>query len=182
MTDDNAKGKLTLSAKSTLTLKASVKSGANDGKKMVQVEVRKKRTIPTGGEIKTPKVEIDEATAQKIRLIAEAKEHQAKRQKEQEEKDAARLKEREELEAKRLKEQEEKERLEQEQARLKEIEHKNKKNKKLKKKLRLSFRIHKNKLKKTKVIIVIKNLVIMTMMTRMTTNKIKSHKMCLLKI
>ncbi|MBQ8870753.1 MAG: translation initiation factor IF-2 [Alphaproteobacteria bacterium] len=122
MTDDNAKGKLTLSAKSTLTLKASVKSGANDGKKMVQVEVRKKRTIPANGEVKTPKVEIDEATAQKLRLIAEAKEHQAKRQKEQEEKDAARLKEREELEAKRLKEQEEKERLEQEQAHLKEIE------------------------------------------------------------
>ena len=122
MTDDNAKGKLTLSAKSTLTLKASVKSGANDGKKMVQVEVRKKRTIPANGEVKTPKVEIDEATAQKLRLIAEAKEHQAKRQKEQEEKDAARLKDREELEAKRLKEQEEKERLEQEQAHLKEIE------------------------------------------------------------
>ena len=122
MTDDNAKGKLTLSAKSTLTLKASVKSGANDGKKMVQVEVRKKRTIPANGEVKTPKVEIDEATAKKLSLIAEAKEHQAKRQKEQEEKDAARLKEREELEAKRLKEQEEKERLEQEQAHLKEIE------------------------------------------------------------
>ncbi|MBE6451542.1 MAG: translation initiation factor IF-2 [Alphaproteobacteria bacterium] len=139
MTDDNAKGKLTLSAKSTLTLKASVKSGANDGKKMVQVEVRKKRTIPTGGEIKTPKVEIDEATAQKIRLIAEAKEHQAKRQKEQEEKDAARLKEREELEAKRLKEQEEKERLEQEQARLKEIEHKKQEKQKAKEEAKAQF-------------------------------------------
>ena len=75
MTDDNAKGKLTLSAKSTLTLKASAKSGASEGKKMVQVEVRKKRTINPLGEVKTPKVEIDEATAQKLRLIAEAKEH-----------------------------------------------------------------------------------------------------------
>ena len=74
MTDDNAKGKLTLSPKSTLTLKNPAKSGMADGKKMVQVEVRKKRTISTTGEIKTPKVEIDEATAQKLRLIAEAKE------------------------------------------------------------------------------------------------------------
>ena len=122
MTDDNAKGKLTLSAKSTLTLKSSAKAGASDGKKMVQVEVRKKRTINTTGEVKAPKVEIDEVTAQKLRLIAEAKEHEAKRQKEQEEKDAARIKQREEIEAQRQKEQEEKEKLEQEQARQKELE------------------------------------------------------------
>ena len=91
MTDDNAKGKLTLSAKSTLTLKSSAKAGASDGKKMVQVEVRKKRTINTTGEVKAPKVEIDEVTAQKLRLIAEAKEHEAKRQKEQEDKDGISL-------------------------------------------------------------------------------------------
>ena len=120
MTDDNAKGKLTLSAKSTLTLKNPAKIGSSDGKKMVQVEVRKKRIIPANGEVQTPKVEIDEATAQKLRLIAEAKEHEAKRQKEQEEKDAVRKKQREEMEEKRLqeqKEQEEKARLEQEQLR-----------------------------------------------------------------
>ena len=125
MTDDNAKNKLTLSAKSTLTLKNPAKSGTSDGKKMVQVEVRKKRTIPTNGEVKTSKVEIDEATAQKIRLIAEAKEHEAKRLKEQEEKDAARLKQREEKEAKRLQEEKElaeKERLAQEEQRQKELE------------------------------------------------------------
>ena len=58
MTDDNAKSKLTLSAKSTLTLKNPAKSGATDGKKMVQVEVRKKRTIPANGETVTPKVSL----------------------------------------------------------------------------------------------------------------------------
>ena len=135
MTDDNAKGKLTLSAKSTLTLKNPAKSGTSDGKKMVQVEVRKKRTIPTNGEVKTSKVEIDEATAQKIRLIAEAKEHEAKRLKEQEEKDAARLKQREEQEAKRLQEEKElaeKERLAQEEQRQKELELKKQEEKKAK--------------------------------------------------
>ncbi len=135
MTDDNAKGKLTLSPKSTLTLKNPAKSGMADGKKMVQVEVRKKRTISTTGEIKTPKVEIDEATAQKLRLIAEAKEHEAKRQKEEEEKNAVRLKQRQEQEAKRLqeqKEQEEKERIAQEEQRQKELELKKQEEKKAK--------------------------------------------------
>ncbi len=132
MTDDNAKSKLTLSAKSTLTLKNPAKSGMADGKKMVQVEVRKKRTIPAGGEVKTPKVEIDEATAQKLRLIAEAKEHEAKRQKEQEEKDAARVKLRQKQEEQRQKEQEEKERIAQEEQYQKELELKKLEDKKAK--------------------------------------------------
>ena len=48
MTEDNAKNKLTLSGKSTLTLKGigdAAKSHNRDGKKVVQVEVRKKRVI-----------------------------------------------------------------------------------------------------------------------------------------
>ena len=40
MTEDNAKKKLTLSGKSTLTLKlGSTPKSSNDGKKMIQVEV-----------------------------------------------------------------------------------------------------------------------------------------------
>ena len=63
MTEDNAKSKLTLSGKKTLTLKnLSDARPAGDGKKVVQVEVRKKRVInpaaPAGKEVK-----IDEATA-----------------------------------------------------------------------------------------------------------------------
>ena len=42
MTEDNGK-KLTLSGKSTLTLKKTNTSAKTDGRKMVQVEVRKKR-------------------------------------------------------------------------------------------------------------------------------------------
>ena len=93
MTEDNAKGKLTLSGKSTLTLKksadGSLKSHSSDGKKVVQVEVRKKRVI---GATRTdePKVQIDEATAAKLKLIAEAKEHEAKRRQEEEEKERQR--------------------------------------------------------------------------------------------
>ena len=45
MTEESAKGKLTLSGKSTLTLKNLNKSTAADGKKVVQVEVRKKRIL-----------------------------------------------------------------------------------------------------------------------------------------
>ena len=46
MTEDNAKSKLTLSGKKTLTLKnLSDARPAGDGKKVVQVEVRKKRVI-----------------------------------------------------------------------------------------------------------------------------------------
>ena len=93
MTEDNAKSKLTLSGKSTLTLK-NVSDGSrahnNDGKKIVQVEVRKKRVIANRSETEEPKVKIDEATAAKLRLIAEAKEHDAKRRQEEEEKERQR--------------------------------------------------------------------------------------------
>ena len=90
MADDNAKTKLTLSLKPTLTLKNPVRVGNEGGKKMVQVEVRKKRSVST-----TPapeaKKEIDEATAQKLKLIASAKEHEAERLRQEEEKEVARL-------------------------------------------------------------------------------------------
>ena len=47
MTEDNAKGRLTLSGKSTLTLKnlGDAAQSRHDGKKVVQVEVRKKRIV-----------------------------------------------------------------------------------------------------------------------------------------
>ena len=98
MTDDNAKNKLTLSGKSTLTLRGvsdKSKSTASDGKKFVQVEVRKKRVINPAAVQASPKVEIDEATAAKLRLIAEAKEHEAKRRQEEEEKEKIRQQQRE---------------------------------------------------------------------------------------
>ena len=64
MTEDNAKKKLTLSGKSTLTLKLGSGSRPqnSDGKKMVQVEVRKKRIIgqPTSQQVSKP--QIDEET------------------------------------------------------------------------------------------------------------------------
>ena len=44
---DNAGKKLTLSGKSTLTLKNLGKPAVSDGRKVVQVEVRKKRIIGT---------------------------------------------------------------------------------------------------------------------------------------
>ena len=94
MTEDNAKSKLTLSGKSTLTLKnvgEVAKAHNNDGKKVVQVEVRKKRIIANRSENEEQKVKIDEATAAKLRLIAEAKEHDAKRKLEEEEKERQRL-------------------------------------------------------------------------------------------
>ena len=69
MTEESAKGKLTLSGKSTLTLKNLNKSPAADGKKVVQVEVRKKRVINQTAQA-APKKEIDEATAQKLKLLA----------------------------------------------------------------------------------------------------------------
>lgn len=92
MTEESAKGKLTLSGKSTLTLKNFNKSQAADGKKVVQVEVRKKRVINQTQQPATPKVEIDEATAQKLKLLAEAKEHDAKRKQEEEVRNAQRMK------------------------------------------------------------------------------------------
>ncbi len=111
MTEDNAKNRLTLSGKSTLTLKNigdASKSHSHDGKKFVQVEVRKKRIINPAA-VQEPKVEIDEATAQKLRLIAEAKEHEARRRQEEEEKERQRQLERE-------REEQEKARREQEEA------------------------------------------------------------------
>ena len=85
MTEDNAKKKLTLSGKSTLTLKlGGTKPQPADGKKMVQVEVRKKRIINQTGDTKsslTPK--IDEETAAKLKLIAEAKEFDNTRRQEE---------------------------------------------------------------------------------------------------
>ena len=92
MTQDNANNKLTLSGKSTLTLKNigdASRSHSHDGKKFVQVEVRKKRIINPAAAAE-PKVEIDEATAQKLKLIAEAKEHEARRRQEEEEREKER--------------------------------------------------------------------------------------------
>ncbi len=97
MTEDNAKNKLTLSGKSTLTLKGigdAAKSHNRDGKKVVQVEVRKKRVINQAAKTEN-KVEIDEATAAKLRLIAEAKEFEQKRRQEEEEKAQLRQKQKE---------------------------------------------------------------------------------------
>lgn len=90
MTEESATGKLTLSKKSTLTLKNVNKPTASDGKKVVQVEVRKKRVINQSQPKVAPKVEIDEATAQKLKLLAEAKEYEAKRKQEEEAKEEKR--------------------------------------------------------------------------------------------
>ena len=81
---------MTLSKKSTLTLKNVNKPTASDGKKVVQVEVRKKRVINQSQPKVAPKVEIDEATAQKLKLLAEAKEYEAKRKQEEEAKEEKR--------------------------------------------------------------------------------------------
>ena len=113
MTQDNANNKLTLSGKSTLTLKNigdASRSHSHDGNKFVQVEVRKKRIINPAA-VAEPKVEIDEVTAQKLKLIAEAKEHEARRRQEEEEREKERARQRELEEQERLKrEQEEAER------------------------------------------------------------------------
>ena len=105
MTEDNGK-KLTLSGKSTLTLKKTNLGSKPDGKKMVQVEVRKKRFVPQTQETAKP-VEIDQATAQKLELIAKAKEHDAKRKQEEEEKELLRQKQKEQQQAELLKRKEE---------------------------------------------------------------------------
>ncbi len=100
MTEDSAKSRLTLSGKSTLTLKnvGDAAKNHNDGKKIVQVEVRKKRII-SAAKKEEPKVQIDDATAAKLKLIAEAKEHEAKRRLEEEEKERQRQLRREQEEA-----------------------------------------------------------------------------------
>ncbi len=96
MTENNAGSKLTLSGKSTLTLKNLGNKTKNDGSKVVQVEVRKKRVISsTPSASNSSQVKIDEATAAKIKLINEAKEHDAKRRQEEEEKAALRQKQKE---------------------------------------------------------------------------------------
>ena len=103
MTEDNAKSKLTLSGKSTLTLKnLRDKAHTHEGKKVVQVEVRKKRVINPNAQPAENNVKIDEATAMKLKLIAEAKEHEARRRQEEEEKERLRRQEREQEEKERL--------------------------------------------------------------------------------
>ncbi len=111
MTEDNAKSKLTLSGKSTLTLKNlgdNSKMHNHDGKKVVQVEVRKKRIISQRSENEESSVKIDEATAAKLKLIAEAKEHEARRRQEEEEKERQRQLRREQEELEKLQKAEEK--------------------------------------------------------------------------
>ena len=119
MTEDNAKKKLTLSGKPTLTLKlgANVRPQTADGKKMVQVEVRKKRTIGLKAAVEDKKTQIDEETAAKLKLIAEAKEFDNKRRQEEEERYQLRQKQKEEEELRRQKEQEEEQRRSEEKAR-----------------------------------------------------------------
>ena len=104
MTEDNAKGRLTLSRKSTLTLKnlGDAAQSRHDGKKVVQVEVRKKRIV-SGQKSEDKKVQIDEATAAKLKLIAEAKEHEARRRQEEEEKERLRLLKKKQEEAEKAK-------------------------------------------------------------------------------
>ncbi len=123
MTEDNAKSKLTLSGKSTLTLKGisdTSKSHSHDGKKVVQVEVRKKRVINTA-QPKTETTKIDEETAAKLKLLAEAKEFENRRRQEEEDKAAARQKQKElEEEERRHKAEEEKQRQEAEAQKAKE--------------------------------------------------------------
>ena len=117
MTEDNAKNKLTLSGKSTLTLKGLGDSSRNqnrDGKKVVQVEVRKKRVIMPNAAKTENKVEINEETAAKLRLIAEAKEFENKRRAEEEEKNLLRQKQKEQEEIERRQREEEERRKAQE--------------------------------------------------------------------
>ena len=113
MTEDNG-NKLTLSGKTTLTLKKTNMAPKGEGKKVVQVEVRKKRFVSQPAPAKSS-VEIDEALAQKLELLAKAKEHDAKRKQEEEKKAIIRQKQKEEEEF--LKQQEaEKKKKEQEKA------------------------------------------------------------------
>ena len=94
MTEDNGK-KLTLSGKSTLTLKKTNMTLKPEGKKVVQVEVRKKRFVNPQTQSK-PAVEIDETLAQKLELLAKVKENEDKRKQEEEEKALLRQKQKEE--------------------------------------------------------------------------------------
>ncbi|MDY4840768.1 MAG: translation initiation factor IF-2 [Alphaproteobacteria bacterium] len=97
MTEDNAKNKLTLSGKLTLKLGDKAPNKGSEGKKVIQVEVRKKRIIsPSASANSESKVKIDEATAAKLKLIAEAKEHEAQKRREEEEREIERRREEEE--------------------------------------------------------------------------------------
>ena len=119
MTEDNAKGKLTLSGKSTLTLKlGGVKPQNSDGKKVVQVEVRKKRIIGQP-QSAAEKPHIDEETAAKLKLIAEAKEYDNKRRQEEEERNQQRQKQKEEELKKRQEKEAEEQRIVEEKAKKK---------------------------------------------------------------
>ncbi|MBP5399007.1 MAG: translation initiation factor IF-2, partial [Alphaproteobacteria bacterium] len=73
------------------------KKSSSDGKKVVQVEVRKKRVISANTTSSEKTKELDAATQAKLKLIAEAKEHDAKRQIEEEEKQQQRKKIEEEV-------------------------------------------------------------------------------------
>lgn len=92
MTEDTAKPKLTLSGKSTLTLKLGSAPKQPSDKKMVQVEVRKKRIINQAPTETSPKVKIDQETAAKLKLLAEAKEFDSRRKADEEERTQKRLK------------------------------------------------------------------------------------------
>ncbi len=105
MTEDNGK-KLTLSAKPTLTMKRPNVSSGSEGRKVVQVEVRKKRFV--NQQPQTKGTVIDEELARKLELLDKAKEHEAKRRQEEEQKEQLRQKQREEAEALRKQQEEEK--------------------------------------------------------------------------
>ena len=102
MTADNGK-KLTLSKKTTLTIKKNSSNVNYEGKRTVQVEVRKKRFVQQVPTQKKP--EIDEAIAQKMELVAKGLEHDAKR--EQQEKEKALLREKQRAEELKRKQEEE---------------------------------------------------------------------------
>ena len=106
MTEDNGK-KLTLSGKSTLTLKRTNTSLSSEGRKVVQVEVRKKRFVQQQTPAKSA-VEIDEALAQKLELLAKAKEHEDQKKTGRRRKRTFAQKQREEAEALRKQQEEEK--------------------------------------------------------------------------
>lgn len=110
MTDDNAKPKLTLSGKSTLTLKIGNSAKSTTDKKVVQVEVRKKRVIGATQPTQQSQVKIDKDTAAKLKLLAEAKEFDNKRKADEEERNLQRRKMAEQ-EAEEKRKQEEKERI-----------------------------------------------------------------------
>ncbi|MBR2273534.1 MAG: translation initiation factor IF-2 [Alphaproteobacteria bacterium] len=121
MTEDNGK-KLTLSGKSTLTLKKTSLSSKTDGRKVVQVEVRKKRFVAQQPTASKSAVEIDDALAKKMELLAKAKEHDAKRREEEEKKELQRQKQKQEAEALKKQQEEiakEKQKQEQEAAKAK---------------------------------------------------------------